>query len=87
MVAAERQAARTAALTLDAARGQEDRANARSQVVLGLVAAVSPFLLGSLADRYGLVTAFALEPALIGLCLVLLWAGLRAHARPAQSAI
>ena len=68
------------ALTLEAARGLEDRANARSQVILGLVAAVSPFLLGSLADRYGLTAAFALEPVLIGACLVLLWLGLRARA-------
>ncbi|WP_448626330.1 MFS transporter [Geodermatophilus sp. URMC 64] len=30
------------ALTLDAARGREDRANARSQLILGVVAAVSP---------------------------------------------
>ncbi len=70
-------------LTLDAARGQEDRANARSQLVLGVVAAVSPYLLGTLADRHGLAVAFALEPVLIGLCLVLLYAGLRA-ARPSR---
>jgi predicted MFS family arabinose efflux permease len=69
------------ALTLDAARGQEDRANARSQLVLGLVAAASPVLLGSLADRHGLTAAFALEPALIGICVLLLWAGLRARRR------
>ena len=67
------------ALTLDAAPGREDRANARSQLVLGLVAAASPFLLGSMADRYGLATAFALEPVLIGSCLLLLWGGLRAR--------
>jgi MFS family permease len=54
--------------------------------VLGLVAAVSPFLLGSLADRYGLATAFALEPALIAGCLVLLWGGLRARHRAAAGA-
>ena len=70
-------------LTLDAAGGREDRANARSQVVLGLVAAASPYLLGSLADRHGLGVAFALEPALIGLCVVLLWAGLLARHRAA----
>ncbi|WP_433262323.1 MFS transporter [Micromonospora vinacea] len=67
------------ALTLGAAGGQEDRANARSQLILGVVAGVSPFLLGSLADRYGLVTAFALEPVLIGVCLLTLWGGLRAR--------
>jgi len=67
------------ALTLDAADGREDQANARSQLVLGVLAAVSPFLLGSLADRHGLTAAFALEPVLIALCLALLWTGLRAR--------
>jgi predicted MFS family arabinose efflux permease len=67
------------ALTLDAARGREDRANARSQLILGLVAAASPYLLGSLADQHGLTAAFALEPVLIVICLVVLWAGLRAR--------
>ena len=67
------------ALTLDTARGREDRANARSQLVLGVVAAASPYLLGSLADQHGLATAFALEPVLIGSCLLLLWGGLRAR--------
>lgn len=66
-------------LTLAAANGQEDRANARSQLVLGMLAAVFPFLLGSLADHYGLTTGFALEPLLIVLCGVMLWAGLRAR--------
>ncbi|WP_197087485.1 sugar MFS transporter [Micromonospora sp. HK10] len=65
------------ALTLGAAPGQEDRANARTQVVLGVLAAASPYLLGALADRRGLATGFALEPVLIGGCAVLLWAGLR----------
>ncbi|NEK57160.1 hypothetical protein GCU56_04635 [Geodermatophilus sabuli] len=44
-----------------------------------MVSAASPFLLGSLADRHGLAAAFALQPALIGLCVLLLWAGLRAR--------
>jgi predicted MFS family arabinose efflux permease len=69
------------ALTLDAAAGREDQANARSQVILGAVVAVSPFLLGSLADRSGLTAAFALEPVLVGVCVLLLWGGLRAHHR------
>jgi MFS family permease len=67
------------ALTLDAARGREDRANARTQLLVGVVAAASPFLLGSLADQHGLATAFALEPVLIGICLLVLWGGLRAR--------
>lgn len=73
------------ALTLDAARGQEDRANARSQVVIGMVSAASPYLLGSLADRHGLATAFALEPVLIGICFLMLWGGLRAAAAPPRA--
>ena len=72
-------------LTLDAADGQEDRANARSQLVLGVVAAALPYLLGSLADRHGLATGFALEPALIGVCVVLLWGGLRARHRTVRA--
>ncbi|WP_433789884.1 MFS transporter [Actinoplanes sp. CA-252034] len=73
------------ALTFDAADGRDDEANARSQVVLGLVAAASPYLLGSLADRYGLTAAFTLEPTLIVLSVLLLAAGLRAHSRVARS--
>ena len=71
------------ALTLEAADGQEDRANARSQVVLGVLAAAFPFILGSLADHYGLTAGFALEPVLICLCVVMLWGGLRARRRAA----
>jgi hypothetical protein len=41
----------------------------------------APYLLGSLADRLGLTAAFAIEPVLIGLCLLLLVAGLRAARR------
>jgi fucose permease len=67
------------ALTLGAAGGQEDRANARSQVFLGVLTAASPYLLGVLADRFGLGAAFALEPALVGLSGLLLWGGLRAR--------
>jgi MFS family permease len=65
------------ALTLEAAGGREDRANARSQLILGLIGAASPYLLGSLADQHGLAAAFALEPVLIGSCLLLLWTGAR----------
>lgn len=73
-------------LTLEAADGQEDTANARSQVVLGVLAAAFPFLIGSLADRYGLTNAFALEPVLLGICVVLLWGGLRARRRTSPGA-
>jgi fucose permease len=66
-------------LTLDAAGGHEDQANARTQLVTGLVAVVSPYLLGSLADQFGLATAFVLEPVLIGICVISLWGGVRAR--------
>lgn len=68
------------ALTLGAASGREDQANARSQVVGGLLVVTAPYLLGSLADRFGLGAAFAVEPLLVGLCLLLLLTGLRARA-------
>ena len=71
------------ALTLGAAAGHEDRANACTQLLGGLVVALAPYLLGSLADRHGLTTAFTLEPVLIGVGLLLLLTGLRARHRPA----
>lgn len=67
------------ALTLDAAAGQEDQANARSQLIVGLVAAASPLVLGSFADLLGLAVAFTVVPVLIGSGLCVLWAGLRAR--------
>ncbi|MFF0179997.1 MFS transporter [Micromonospora sp. NPDC005223] len=66
------------ALTLGTAQGQEDRANARTQLILGVLAAASPYLLGSLADQRGLAAGFVVEPVLIGCGALLLWAGLRA---------
>ncbi len=67
------------ALSLEAAPGHEDQANSRSQLLGGLLVITAPYLLGSLADPLGLRTAFAVEPVLIALCLVLLLAGLRAR--------
>jgi cyanate permease len=70
-------------LTLDAADGREDQANARSQLLLGVLAAAFPYLLGSLADQHGLATGFLLEPLLICICVLLLWGGLRTrHSTP-----
>ena len=77
-------------LTLEAADGREDQANGRSQVILGVLAGVFPFLLGSLADWRGLTTGFALEPILIGLCFFPLRAGVRVRhnsARPARGSV
>jgi MFS family permease len=69
------------ALSLGAAPGREDQANSRSQLLGGLLVVVAPYLLGSLADHLGLSTAFAVEPVLVGLCLLLLLTGLRARHR------
>jgi MFS family permease len=66
------------ALSLAAAPGREDQANSRSQLLGGLLVIGAPYLLGSLADPFGLTSAFAIEPVLICLCLLLLVAGLRA---------
>jgi predicted MFS family arabinose efflux permease len=71
------------ALTLGCAPGQEDRANARTQLLGGLVTAAAPFLLGTLADAHGLTVAFALEPVLIGAGALLLLTGLHARRRAA----
>ncbi|RZS89812.1 putative MFS family arabinose efflux permease [Motilibacter rhizosphaerae] len=66
-------------LVLGAAEGHEDVANARTQLAAGVVSAAAPYLLGSLADAYGLRAGFGLEPVLLLGCLVLLLAGLRAR--------
>ena len=65
------------ALTLAAAAGDDDTAQARTQLLGGLLVVASPYLLGSLADHLGLHAAFAIEPVLIGACVILLLAGLR----------
>lgn len=65
------------ALTLAAAPGRGDTANARVQLLGGVLVIVAPYLLGSLADHLGLRAAFTVEPVLIGAAAVLLLAGLR----------
>jgi MFS family permease len=65
------------ALTLAAASGNDDTANARTQLLGGLLVIAAPYLLGSLADHVGLHAAFTVEPVLIGACAVLLLTGLR----------
>jgi MFS family permease len=69
------------ALTLAAASGNSDTANARTQLLGGVLVIAAPYLLGSLADHLGLRTAFTIEPVLIGACALLLFAGVRAGAR------
>jgi cyanate permease len=65
------------ALTLAVAPGRTDAANARAQLLGGLVLIAAPFLLGALADRVGLWAAFWAVPVLIASCAALL---LAAHA-------
>jgi MFS family permease len=72
------------ALVLGAAPGQEDQANSRSQVLVGLVVVAAPYLLGSLADGLGLTAAFAVEPVLIASSVALLLAGTRTTTRARQ---
>jgi MFS family permease len=70
------------ALTLAAAPGKGDAANARTQLLGGLFVIAAPYLLGSLADRLGLHLAFSVEPVLIGLATLLLLAGLGLRRTP-----
>lgn len=63
------------ALTFAAAGVQEDRANARTQLIGGLLVVAAPYLLGALADSVGLWSAFTIEPVLAVACLLLLVSG------------
>jgi MFS family permease len=72
------------ALTLDAGPGHGDTANARIQLLGGVLVIAAPYLLGSLADHLGLRAAFTVEPVLIGACALLLLAGLRLTPHPAS---
>ncbi len=69
------------ALTLAAAPGQTDAANARTQLLGGLVVIAAPFLLGSLADHLGLYAAFGVVPVLIVTSAGLLLSRARFHRR------
>jgi fucose permease len=62
------------ALTLEAAPGRTDSANARTQLLGGLVVIAAPFLLGALADHIGLSAAFGVVPVLVAVCALLLLA-------------
>jgi fucose permease len=73
------------ALTLAAAPGNGDAASARTQLLGGAFVIVAPYLLGSLSDHVGLRAAFTVEPVLIGICTVLLLAGLKSFERSANS--
>jgi MFS family permease len=69
------------AITLAAAPGRGDTAQAVIQLLGGGLVITAPLLLGSLADRLGLHAAFATDLVLIAASALLLLVGLRA-ARP-----
>jgi MFS family permease len=73
------------ALTLGAARQHGDLANARTQLLGGVLVIVAPYLLGSLADHVGLHAAFGIEPVLIAVSAVLLLAGGRLALRESDA--
>jgi MFS family permease len=66
----------SSALALAVAPGQADVANARMQLLGGVVSLIAPLLLGALADTVGLGEAFAVEPVLIVVSVLALAAGL-----------
>lgn len=64
------------ALALASAPGNGDAVNGTAQWIGGVLVAVSPYLLGSLADHLGLHAAFGVELVLFAVCAILLVAGL-----------
>lgn len=58
-------------LTIATAPGRADDATARVQLLVGAAVLVAPLGLGAAADRIGVFRAFGLEPALLGVALVL----------------
>ena len=74
------------ALTLAAAPGNGDTANARTQLLGGILVIAAPYLLGSLADHLGLHAAFTIEPVLIGAAALLLLAGRQRSSSPCPAA-
>jgi MFS family permease len=72
------------ALAIAAAPGNSDTANARTQLLGGLLVMVAPVALGGLASHIGLTVAFTVEPVLIAASAVLLAAGTRLSASRCQ---
>jgi MFS family permease len=72
----------SAAVVLASAPGNEDAANAATQLVVGVLAVAAPYLLGLLADAFGLHAAFSVELGFVGLSAVLLFTGFGAARRP-----
>ncbi|MCU1491007.1 MAG: major facilitator superfamily 1 [Acidimicrobiaceae bacterium] len=71
----------SSALALATAPGHADIANARMQLLGGVVSLGAPLILGALADVVGLRDAFAVEPLLIVVSVVALRAGLSSRHR------
>jgi predicted MFS family arabinose efflux permease len=72
----------TLGLAMSAAPGDSGRAAARTQVLAGVAVMAAPFALSVMADAWGVGPAFAIEPALIALAVILLATTAR-QARPA----
>ncbi|MBC8076910.1 MAG: MFS transporter, partial [Chloroflexales bacterium] len=64
----------TLAVAMNAAPGQSDAASARLTLGGGVAIFALPLLLGGLADRVGLVAAFAVVATLIVVAAAVLWA-------------
>ena len=74
------------ALALEAADGHTDTANARAQLLGAVLVLTAPFLLGVLADRTGLATAFAVPVLLTAACCLLLYLGTAPRPGPRRRA-
>jgi MFS family permease len=74
----------SASLALATAPGHADTANARVQLLGGVVSLTAPLILGALADVVGLTDAFAVEPLLIVASVLALRAGLSTTRRQEQ---
>lgn len=69
------------ALTLAAAPGHTDAANARTQLLDGLLVITAPLVLGKLADALGLTATFTVEPSSSPSRLSSSWPGFAAPGR------
>ncbi len=72
------------ALAFRASQGLNDRAMARTQIAIAIAIGTAPVLLGALSDRFGVLRALAVEPALIAGAAVLLFV---VRGRPAGGAV